>query len=515
MKKTMCAVAFVLAATIALPGCSGGGSAATSTVKAEPKKGGDLIVGALPASIDPMATTQRIVGLLAAQACEGLFASTSTLGVKDGLVEAWTYDGTKVYDLKLRKNVPFQDGTTMKAPDVVSSLQRYASSAPGATFGGLVDNITAQGDYDVHINLKSPSGAIPALLATPDTAAYIMPAKFLQGHPVSDALQSLVCTGPYKLDSYTPDQSAKFSRFDAYVPRTDESDGAAGAKTAYVDTITFIPTNSSNAANLLKAGQLDVQSQFPLDQVQTLTGSGVSPVVIENGSFPLIQFNTRAGAMANVKLRQAAQAALNDEKIMAATAPSAKYYSLDSSLMPKGSPWYSQAGAKYYNQNDDSLSQKLQKEAGYSGQTLTLLYQPTDTFSPVVVEELKKAGFVINAQQLDSATFAARRKDPKKWDMFISGGTSYGDPLTVVFMSAGFPGWWNSPEKQALIADFTAGATQEKRKASWDKLQGLIYDQVPFIRLGGRAQVDATGQKVAKYPPQIGSARGFYNVYIK
>lgn len=98
--------------------------------------------------------------------------------------------------------------------------------------------------------------------------------------------------------------------------------------------------------------------------------------------------------------------------------------------------------------------------------------------------------------------------------MFFSGGTSYGDPLTVVFMSSGFPGWWDTPEKGAAMDELSAAPTLEARKAAWDELQGLIYEQVPFVRFGGRSQIDVLSSGVADYPPFAGSARGFYNVSL-
>lgn len=518
--KILRLVPLVTVAALALSGCAGG-SDGGSTSPTSPQKGGNISVTlpsvGVPPTLDAMSTSQRVAGMAAAQACEGLFASTSKLGVKEGLVDTWTYDeAAKTYHFGLRQGVLFHDGTELKAADVVASLERFAKSAPGATFGALFDSVKAADEYNVDLILKAPSGAIPALLATPDTAAYIMPASLVAGKAPTDALQTLVCTGPYKLDSYVPEQSLIFSRFDDYKSRTEASDGAAGAKTAWADTITFVPGSSANVTNLVSAGQVDVVSQFPLDQVQSIASNpSVKTVVMDNGTFPLLQFNTRAGLMANQKLRQAVQSAFDNASILAAAASDAKYTSLDSSLMPEGSPWYSQEGSSSYNAADVTASKKLQQESGYNGEPIELMYQASDTYSPVVVQQLKAAGFNIKDEIVDSATYTARRADDKKWDLFISGGTSYGDPLTVVFMGANFPGWWNTPEKKALMAEFTAGATQETRKVAWDKLQALIYEQVPFVRFGGRAQVDAISSKISDYPEQLGSARGFYNVTVQ
>jgi peptide/nickel transport system substrate-binding protein len=473
-------------------------------------------VAGIPTAVDPMSTSSRAAWRVAAQACEGLFASTAELGVADGLVEDWSYDEpAKTYHFTLREGVPFQDGTELKAGDVVASLQRFAASAPGATFKTLMGSVTAVDDYNVDLVLTQPSGAIPALLATPDTAAYIMPASIVEGREPTDALTELVCTGPYKLDSYVPDQSVTLSRFDDYASRTDESDGAAGAKVAYADTINFVPSTPANVSNLLVSGQADIAPDFPLDQVTTVeTNPAVTVNAIESGAYPLMQFNTRNGLLSNLTLRQAVQAALDDSTIMAAVAPDEKYASIDSSLFPADSPWYSEEGSAAYNTGDVDLSKELQEEAGYNGEELVLLYQAADTYTPVVVQQLQDAGFNVRADLLDSAAFTAARGDDTKWNMFMSGGTSYGDPLTVVFLGANFPGWWNTPEKQALLAEFTAGATQEDRKVVWDELQALIYEQAPFVRFGGRSQIDVTSSNIAEYPAMRGSARGFYNVPV-
>lgn len=477
--------------------------------------GGALRVGALPASIDPVATTQRVVGLVAGSVCEGLFENKADLSPSEGLLESWEYDEDLTYTFKLRDGVNFHDGSVLTSADVVASLERYAASAPGATFGELMDSVVADGDLQVTLTLTTPSAAIPALLATPDSAAYIMPASIVADRDPSDALQQLTCTGPYKMDSYVPDQTVELSRFDDYTARSEASDGATGEKVAIVDTITFVPNDASNALNMLRTGELDIQSQFPLDQVGSVEDDdALEAAVIPNGSYPLLQFNTQEGPLSNQTLRQAVLAAIDSEQVMAAAAPSADYYTLDSSLMPPTSPWHSTEGSELYNQADVERSKELQAEAGYGDEELRLLYQSNDAFAPVVIEQIKAAGFNLKAEMVDAATYTQRRADPEQWEMFISGGTSYGDPLTVVFMNSGFPGWWDTPEKQEAMDTFLAAPTQEGRKAAWDTLQGLIYEQVPFIRFGGRAQIDVLASRVADYPLFAGSARGFYNVSL-
>src|SRR5690606_21589220 len=105
------------------------------------------------------ATTQRVVGLVAGSVCEGLFENKSDLSPADGLLDSWDYDEDLTYTFHLREGVLFHDGTTLTADDVVASLDRYAASAPGATFGGLVDSISAEDDVTAVLTLTSPSAA--------------------------------------------------------------------------------------------------------------------------------------------------------------------------------------------------------------------------------------------------------------------------------------------------------------------------------------------------------------------
>src|SRR5690606_28048068 len=113
------------------------------------------------------------------------------------------------------------------------------------------------------------------------------------------------------------DQSVTLSRFDDYVARTDSSDGASGEKKAIVDTIEFVPSDESNALNMLRTGELQVQSQFPLEQADALESDrSLQVVAIPNGSYPLLQLNTKSGILSDQTMRQAVLAAIDDEQIM-------------------------------------------------------------------------------------------------------------------------------------------------------------------------------------------------------
>jgi peptide/nickel transport system substrate-binding protein len=66
----------------------------------------------------------------------------------------------------------------------------------------------------------------------------------------------------------------------------------------------------------------------------------------------------------------------------------------------------------------------------------------------------------------------------------------------MTFMNDGYPGWWTSPEITALRKDFTSTADLAQRKAVWDKIQALFYEQVPAMKVGDAYAYDILSPKL-------------------
>lgn len=520
MKNRKPAIALTALATTAviLTGCAGaGGTAPAASNSGEPTEGGELIVASLPAMIDPYVTTSRSNWMVAASVCEGLFANGANMEVHNGLAEDYTYDAeTGEYLITLRDGVAIHSGGTLTSADVVASLQRYAESDAGELFGELVSEVSAVDDATVRIATVSPTGAIPALLAVPDTGAYILSAASLEA--AGDAeLETLDCTGPYQLDSFTVDDSAVVSRFDGYVSREEEPDGGAGAKVAHADTIRFVPLNEDNVINQLRTQQVNIAPQFvSMDQLAVYESDpALTPIVSPGSGFSLIQFNMQEGPFTDLRMRQALMNAVDTEAITLQQMGSTDYVESTSSMFPSDSVWYSEAGSEIWEARDPAQSQALLDEAGYDGTPIRLLYRPSsDNYGPLLQQQLEAAGFTVELLAVDKATFGDTRTDPGAWDIFLAGGTAYSDPLTVVFLNDSFPGWWATDAKHELVAQLTAGADFDERKPVWDELQQLIWEELPFIKLDHESRLIVTSSNVTGLEPAQGTARGFYNVSL-
>ena len=70
------------------------------------------------------------------------------------------------------------------------------------------------------------------------------------------------------------------------------------------------------------------------------------------------------------------------------------------------------------------------------------------------------------------------------------------DPILFTPLNDTYPGWWSSPEKEALKKEFVGTADPDARKAAWDKIQGLFYEQVPAIKVGDAYSYDIASPRL-------------------
>ncbi|MBI5629145.1 MAG: ABC transporter substrate-binding protein, partial [Candidatus Rokubacteria bacterium] len=111
-------------------------------------------------------------------------------------------------------------------------------------------------------------------------------------------------------------------------------------------------------------GQQIKQDQY--DRIKTIPG--VSARVIRPSAWSTAVINHKQGLLTDKRLRQAFQAALDMEPIMAAGFGHKDFYRLDGAMMfPEQPAWHTTAGFELYNQKNQAKAQKLLREAGYAG----------------------------------------------------------------------------------------------------------------------------------------------------
>lgn len=479
-------------------------AAAAKPAAGEPKKGGILkwaIIGEPPA-LDVQFTTATVTSIIGWHMWEGLFTVDAAQAPKMALLEKYepTADGKKV-TMTLRKGVLFHNEKEMTSADVVASLKRYGEiTARGKGFFTELESIEAPDKYTVTMSFKQPRTTIlPIFLARNE--ALIMPAELAQKFG-KDKATEYIGTGPYKFVEHLPDRMVRLARFDKYVARDEKADGPSGKKVAYLDEIHFIPVpEESVRADGVSTGEYHIGDSLSPDSYVRIKGvAGVEADIGKPYSWAAAFFNKKEGVFSNTKLRQAVQAAVSVEPIAAAAFGIPEFYRIDPSLAAPETPWFTDVGKDVWNKPDLEKAKGLMKEGGYDGTPVRWLstkeYFYNYNAAVVFKQQLEAVGFKVDVQVMDWATLIKRRSDPKEYDVFITGTSSYTHPILQTIFGEGWPGWWALPEKNEVAGKVMAETDPKKQQELIVRLQELVYQDVPCLKYGEYFALRARSSKV-------------------
>ncbi|MDR7420614.1 MAG: ABC transporter substrate-binding protein, partial [Armatimonadota bacterium] len=460
---------------------------------ASPRRGGTLRIAQIgePPTLDNSATTVGVTSNIAVSIFETLFAFDTNWVPRPLLAEssAISQDG-RTHTIKLRQNVLFHNGREMTAEDVAASLIRWGKvGSRGAVVFQQVESVRATDKYTVVIQLKEPFAPLYAFLALPSSMAAIMPKEIADAAPAGPVTE-YVGTGPYRFVEWIPNRHVKLTRWDRYVSRTEPASLMAGRRDALADDVIFYPVgNVATRIAGVQTGDYDLADSISTDLYDQLRRDArVVPEVVKPGTWLVFFFNKRAGLMANVKLRQAVLQALRMQPILQVTIGDPDLYELTPSIYPKGTPWYSEAGASWYNLGNVDRAKALAAEAGYRGEPIrwltTLQYDWMFKSTTVAAAQLRQAGFNINQQVYEWAGVVERRARPAEWEMFTTGHGFVPDPALIDVFSPTYPGWWDSPAKTQLFNDFNRTIDTRERQRIWHKLQELVFTEGGWVKTG-------------------------------
>ncbi|MEW6524273.1 MAG: ABC transporter substrate-binding protein [Bacillota bacterium] len=484
------------------------------------KFGGVLKVAVIgnPPTLDVMRTTATITLNAMWHAYETLFALDKDYDPVPYLLKDYTVspDG-KVWTFNLRQGVKFHDGTEMVADDVVASIDRFGKlTSWGRSLFQVKDTLVAKDKYTVVLTLTEPTALVPLYLTS--TGASIMP-KYTIDEAGEGELKRFIGTGPFKFVEYEPDRHIKFERFADYSAIPGEPNGYAGNRTAYVDQLLFIPVPDTAVRIAgVQTGEYHFGEWIAPDEYERLkTLSGIVTRIIKPSGWTTAVFNKKQGLFTDVRMRQAFLAALDMEPIMKAAYGHPDFWRLDHGLMFQEQALYHEAGKQWYNQNNVERARQLLQEAGYKGQPVrwvtTTEYPAYYTTALVAKSQLERAGFVIDLQVVDWATVVERRSKPEVYDVFSTAFGITWDPVLFLCLSPTWPGWYESQEMQALLAQLRRETDFDKRYELWGKAQALFWEDVPVIKFGDYFLLHIHREEVRGYAAR--NSNFYWNVWIE
>jgi ABC-type transport system substrate-binding protein len=187
-------------------------------------------VGSNPSSFDPCNAYDTTSGDIIVNVYEGLYgidyAADKVIPKLAKDFGAWTANDT-VCTIDLRQDVTWQDGSAFTADDVVWNFERLAELSESDQCkhaslwfnddGALMWNkIEKTGDYQVKFTLNKTWFDFEKLL--PFWGSYLI--KPIDGYKNATLgltdIKQMIGTGPFKLDSFTPDEKTVLTRYDDY-----------------------------------------------------------------------------------------------------------------------------------------------------------------------------------------------------------------------------------------------------------------------------------------------------------
>lgn len=500
--------AVACAAAVLLAGSLVSCSSATSGADRSPGGGvGDVLTVAhsiAPQTLDPAKTVQNNAWyqMLAYQP---LIVRRSDGTLLPGLAASWQYrdGGNTTFELTLRRDVTFSDGSKLTAKNVVDHFT-YVQKA-GGQFAPLFagDTFTAEGPRTVVIETPKPNPDLPILLTQDYVVGGIVSPTGLKHKAKLGTRTS--GAGPYRLD---PSATVAGDHY-TYVRNSHYYDKKS---VHWKKVVIRVITDPKATLNAMKTGQVDVAVGDPSTlSVARKAGLGVDMTpLLWTGVTLADRDGTMAKPLADVRVRRALNHATDRKAIASALFPDNGEPTQQ--LTAPGGAGYDKALERTYPY-DVARAKALLAEAGYPRgfelKIVTGRYGSMNLVAQALAQQWKKVGVTLkvtdhaNANQYFSAAFAP------KFPAFM---TAFGhQPIwtegpSLFLPTAMFNPFHTKDAKLQALYDDAAKARGDEKKRRDRVVKAYLVEQawfVPVVATGlpyyaGR---DVTGTSVSPKAP--------------
>lgn len=441
------------------------------------------------------------------------------------LAKSWEIsDDALTYTFHLRDNVTFSNGERFDAKAVKAAFdsdKALATELPatfGATYLAGFDHAEVVDDFTVKLVLAKPNAGF--LQATSTTnLAILAPASYALTAK-ERSLGKIIGTGPFVLQSYTPEVGAHLTKRKGYAWASANMKNQGEAHLEAVD-ISYIPEESVRNGLFLQ-GKADIlwpRNPFSEVDLKLFQSKGAT---IQSRSLPgpalNLYPNTRGERiLADQQVRLAVQKSI-DRKSYASTVYNAEFPVVDG-IFDVTTPYFKSQGSKLGY--DPAGAEKLLDQAGWAkgadgyrrknGKRLSLSYNisPAETAGDVLIQDqLRKVGIELKLSVVTRAEWVANNS-AGNYDLTINYMTR-ADPIILQTIldprSANSSTLATNTYEPAILpkatALFDAGITatqSQQRAAAYGDLQDLLIDQSSAFPVYERVWQAATSAKVKNF----------------
>jgi peptide/nickel transport system substrate-binding protein len=503
------------ATTSASPSAGGATSASPSADAAKPQDGGTITItmGADATGLDPESVLNNNSGYAMAMMYDGLTAyKRGTTEVGPSLAEKWEIsDDAKTYTFHLTQGVKFHDDTDFNADAAVAWLDRLLNKSNAHYYGnqkgidsyvdftfGEVASYKKSDDSTLEVTMKQPHAAFLASLAMVWSGVTSPAAVEKYGY---DLQKNPVGTGPFSFVEWVPNDHITVKKNPNYW----------GGKPHLDKVILQIVPEPSTQLLKLKSGEVQIITDPAPESIADIKKDSKLQLLTQPGLTVLgVALPVDHAPYSDKRVRQALNYAIDKDDIcqhlfaglaepMGAPEPKVEW-AYDETLSP----------FKY----DPEKAKSLLKEANFdTSKELTFwVYGTTRSYNPAggtrVATALQgywgKVGINVKLQQLEWGAFLSKSRDPKLSDMALTGWSGdNGDPgnfVTSLYGTSGIPeanqSHYSVPDVDKLLDQAEAEPDHDKRSDLYEKAQGIIWSDCPWVWLVSTTQTKALSAKV-------------------
>jgi peptide/nickel transport system substrate-binding protein len=469
-------------------GSASGSASGSGGASGTPVKGGTLKLAsqAPAAAVNPLTVADAGGLCMLAQTGEFLtFDNNMALQLQPMLATKWTpsKNGT-VWTFTLRPNVKFHNGQPLTADDVVYTFQQQADTKNASnalsTFAGVLkpEGVQKVDSSTVAFHLEAPNGSFPYIISSDNYNCIIVP----KGTDFAKWQSTFMGTGPFKLQSYSQNQSASF------VPNPSYWGGAPHLSSTQFTFYTAQPPQIL----ALQGGQVDVIVQFVAQGASSILNSSTYKIIqLKSSNHRQLSMRNDQAPFTDARVRQAIALSLNRPAMVQALLASKGEIGNDSPFAPK------------FPSTDTSIPQRAQDIAkakqllsaaghssGFSTELFTEQYEEIPAMATVIQQSAKAIGVNIKLNVETQSTYYGKAVySNSDWLDGIMSLVDYGDrgvPNVYLQSALTSDGPWNAarfknPKYDSLVKQYVAAVDLQTQKSLAGQIQTLLLDQTPIV----------------------------------
>lgn len=398
------------------------------------------------------------------------------------------------YEVTLREDTVFSDGSPLTSADVVNAFERNGESDLYGAFLSFITAVSAPDERTVRFKLNAPMGSV---LQERLALVRVFPAALTDEQLATKPIGS----GPWCYETINAADGGRISftanhRYTGPWPATCER-----------MEWSVLLDDTRRTDELIDKDVMAMEAA-PVVRAEELAGAGATVEWVPGFNLPFLMFNCEKPPFDDVRVRQALLYAIDVDSLIGTYM--AGHARAATSLLPDYFRHYHRAATVY--SYDLEKARKLLAEAGVDELALTLRANDNwvSTLAPAIAEDWKAVGVTAEVVLLDTtALFANLSTEPEPgtllpFDVVLSPGDPscfgndadliiswwYGDNVWTRARSR----WATTPafaEMAQLLAEARSKTSEDEQQPLWNQCFDIIAAEVPLYPLFHRETATA------------------------